>query len=193
MPNFFSFFSYVIVTSITPGPNNLMSMANAGRFGMKKSMGFNWGVFAGFVVILAASAAFSSALYAIIPAIKPVLKTIGALYILWLAYKTVFGGKHRAAGGPEVNSFLSGMLLQFMNPKAILYSITVFSTFIVPYYHNLLVLFFFSVLLAFVSFLSTLCWALFGSVFQRFFDRHTKAVNLCMGLLLVYCAVSLFL
>ena len=36
-------------------------------------------------------------------------------------------------------------------------------------------------------------WALFGAAFCRFFARHAKAVNLVMALLLVYCAVSLFL
>ncbi|MDO5551788.1 MAG: lysine transporter LysE, partial [Lachnospiraceae bacterium] len=36
-------------------------------------------------------------------------------------------------------------------------------------------------------------WALFGSAFCSFFVRHTKTVNFVMALLLLYCAVSLFL
>ncbi|HWJ02835.1 MAG TPA: lysine transporter LysE, partial [Verrucomicrobiae bacterium] len=37
MPNFAAFLSYVLVTSFTPGPNNIMSMSNASRYGFKKS------------------------------------------------------------------------------------------------------------------------------------------------------------
>lgn len=54
------------------------------------------------------------------------------------------------------------------------------------------VLVFFSLFLAGVSFLSTGSWALFGSLFQRFMKKHYKVFNTVMALLLVYCAVSLF-
>jgi hypothetical protein len=38
MPNFAAFLSYVLVTTFTPGPNNIMSMSNASRYGFKKSI-----------------------------------------------------------------------------------------------------------------------------------------------------------
>ena len=31
--NWFSFFSYVLVSTFTPGPNNISSMSNASRYG----------------------------------------------------------------------------------------------------------------------------------------------------------------
>ena len=39
----------------------------------------------------------------------------------------------------------------------------------------------------------TLCWSAFGSAFKWLFSKHARVVNLVMALLLVYCAVSLFL
>ncbi len=45
MPNFSAFLSYVIITTFTPGPNNIMSMSNASRYGFRKSLPFNVGVF----------------------------------------------------------------------------------------------------------------------------------------------------
>ena len=48
-------------------------------------------------------------------------------------------------------------------------------------------------LLAFIGYLFCLCWCAFGSVFRRLFSQHAKPVNTVMALLLVYCAVSLFL
>lgn len=192
MPNVLAFMSYVAVTTFTPGPNNIMAMSNASRFGLRRGLRFAAGVCAGFFVIVGLAIVFTMALYRTIPAIKPYMTAIGAAYILWLAYKTVTSSPHDADAAGQ-STFLSGMLLQFVNPKAILYGITVASTFIVPYYRAIPPLVGFAAALAFVSFVSTGCWALFGSVFQRFMADNHRAVGYVMGALLVYCAVSLFL
>ena len=66
--------------------------------------------------------------------------------------------------------------------------------YILPYYHSQpLVLLAFALLLAFIGFLFTLCWSAFGSLFRWLFSRHARVVNTIMALLLVYCALSLFL
>ena len=51
----------------------------------------------------------------------------------------------------------------------------------------------FALLLAFIGFAFTLCWSVFGSVFKKLFSKYAKITNTLMALLLVYCAVSLFL
>jgi threonine/homoserine/homoserine lactone efflux protein len=192
MPNFLAFLSFVTLTTFTPGPNNIMSMANASRFGFRRSMRFTMGVCAGFFLIIGIAIAFSIVLYRVVPKVKPVMTVIGAAYILWLAYKTVTASPHDESGSNQ-STFVSGMLLQFLNPKAILYGLTAASTFIVPYYHSVPVLVSFAAALALVSLLATTLWALFGSVFERFMAENHKAVGYVMGALLIYCAVSLFL
>ena len=191
MPNVFAFISYVAVTTFTPGPNNIMAMSNASRYGFRRSLRFTLGVFAGFFLVVGLSIAFSVALYRAIPAIKPVMDVLGATYILWLAWRTVTSSPHDD-GKALQNTFLSGTVLQFVNPKAILYGLTVAATFIVPYYHSLPVYLAFAFGLAATAFVSTSCWALFGSVFQRFMAEHHRIVSWVMGALLVYCAISLF-
>ncbi|HEY5584597.1 MAG TPA: LysE family transporter [Ruminiclostridium sp.] len=193
MPNFIAFLSYVLVTTFTPGPNNIMSMSNASRYGFKRSIMFNVGIFFGFFIIIALCSFFSVTLYSLIPSIKSIMTYIGAVYILWLAWKT-YKSKPYSENKSEkhTNTFLSGLLLQFVNPKVIIYGITTVSTFIVPYYRSVFVLTSFSVLLAFLGFAATCCWSLFGSVFQKFLVKNYKATNIIMALLLVYCAVSLF-
>lgn len=193
MPNLLAFVSYVFITTFTPGPNNIMSMNNASRYGFKKSMPFNLGVFAGFVIIMALCTLFSATLYRVIPTVKPFLLVIGALYILYLAGKTLKSDPAHTEKNSITNTFISGLLLQFVNPKVILYGITTVSTFVVPIYKSLPALMGFCVGLAFIGFISTSCWALFGSVFQHFLSGHAKIVNIIMAVLLLYCAVSLFL
>jgi cysteine/O-acetylserine efflux protein len=194
MPNLAAFLSYVLVTTFTPGPNNIMSMSNASRYGFRNSIRFNVGIFFGFFSIIAMCSIFSVTLYRLIPSVKPAMAWVGAVYIVWLAWKT-YRSKPRSesAGGKPTNTFTSGLVLQFVNPKVILYGITTVSTFIVPYYKTTGALAGFSVLLAFVGFVATCCWSLFGSVFQKFLTHNDRAVNNVMALLLLYCAVSLFL
>lgn len=191
--NFAAFFSYVILTAITPGPNNIMSMSNASRYGFRRSLPFNFGVFAGFLVVMSLSALFSSLLYDVIPSVKPLMLYVGAAYILWLAWTVWRDAPHEKGGRAVTNTFLSGMALQFVNVKVILYCITTMSSFILPHYHGLPVITAFIIFLAFVGFACTLCWALFGALFELLFKKYSRPVNAVMALLLVYCAVSMLI
>lgn len=193
MPNVTAFLSYVIITTFTPGPNNIMAMSNATRYGFKKSISFNCGVFFGFLIIMVLSSFLSVTLYKIIPSIKPVMTFIGASYILWLAWKIYKSKPHAEDGSHDTSTFTAGILLQFVNVKVIIYCITIVSTFMVPYYDSVFVLSMFSLFLAAVSFLSTCSWAMFGSIFQKFLFRNERIVNTAMALLLVYTALSFYL
>jgi len=194
MPNITVFLSYVFLTTFTPGPNNIMSMSNASRYGFRKGLKFNFGIFFGFIIIIALCSFFSITLYNLIPSIKPFMTFIGAFYILFLAWKTYKNKPHKNdKGAKNTNSFLAGLFLQFVNPKVILYGITTVSTFIVPYYKSIAVLMLFSIFLAFISLISTCSWALFGSIFQKFLVKNDKIINVIMSLLLVYCAISLYI
>jgi cysteine/O-acetylserine efflux protein len=193
MPNLLAFLSYVIMTTFTPGPNNIMSMSNASRYGMRKSIGFNFGVFAGFLIIITLSSLFSEMIYQMMPSVKPYMTYIGAAYILWLAWKTYKSKPHKDNNEKrKTNTFKAGLMLQFVNPKVILYCITITATFITPYYNGVMAIAGFAVFLASVGLLSTCVWGLFGSLFQLFLAKNYRTVNTIMALLLVYCAASLF-
>ena len=191
MPNVLAFLSYVVVTTFTPGPNNIMAMTNASRYGFKRSAAFRVGALCGFFCVMAVAFTFTIALYSAIPKVKPFMTVVGAAYILWLAYKTVTSSPHDEASVSQ-NTYLSGMMLQFLNVKVILYGVTIAATFIVPYYHAIPVLASFAAALALVGLSAMTCWALFGSVFERFMAENHSAVSYVMGALLVYCSVSLF-
>jgi threonine/homoserine/homoserine lactone efflux protein len=193
MINLVPFLSYVFVTTFTPGPNNIMSMTNANRDGFKKTINFNAGVFAGFIVIMLASSYFNLLLFNLIPRIKIFMSIVGSAYMVYLAYKIytsepVEGESEKA----HINSFPTGLIMQFVNVKVILYGITVFSSFITPYYNTHTALILFSLLLALIGFVSTTCWALFGALFQKFLSNYRKAFNTIMSLLLLYSAIAIF-
>ncbi|NJP41131.1 LysE family transporter [Oscillospiraceae bacterium HV4-5-C5C] len=187
-----NFLTYAIITAVTPGPNNIMSMSNAGRLGFKKSLSFNFGIWVGFSIVMLVCTFFCNTLSAFIPKIKLPMLIIGALYMLWLAWKT-FRSSSEIKEDHSRSGFLSGLLLQIINPKIYIYCIVSMEAYILPFYQGKWgVLIFFALLLAFIGFAFTLCWALFGSVFKLLFSKYAKVTNTIMALLLVYCAASLF-
>ena len=193
MFSWFSFLTYAVVTAVTPGPNNIMSMSNGSRKGFKAALPFNFGILVGFAIVMLLCTAFCSMLFTLIPKIKMPMLIIGATYTLYLAWETF-----RSSDGIEENhsrdGFISGLLLQFINPKIYIYCIMSMEAYILPYYQGqILPLIGFALLLAFIGFAFTLCWSGFGSIFKWLFSKHAKLVNTIMALLLVYCAVSLFL
>lgn len=192
--NLSAFFSYTFLTAYTPGPNNIMAMTNGSRDGFKRSVPFIFGIFSGFIIVMTACAVFTSLLYEFIPTIRPAMVWLGAAYILWLAW-TIWRDKpsKKKNGVTQTNSFLSGMLLQFVNVKIILYGITAMSSYVLPNYNGALKIEFFAVLLSLIGTSGCICWAFFGAAFEKLFNKYRRKLNIIMALLLVYCAVTLFL
>lgn len=187
-----SFLVFVLLSAITPGPNNIMSMANARKNGFYRGLRFNWGVWIGFTFVLAMCAAFCTLLSTLIPRLEPYMYVLGALYILYLAWTVLVDKPHeQKASRLRLNSVFTGAVMQLINPKAIMYGITAFSAYILPHYSSIPVLAVFCVLLAFAGFACTCLWAGFGASFERLFSRYAKLINGVMVALLAYCAVML--
>lgn len=189
-----SFLTYALITAVTPGPNNIMSMSIGNRKGFRRALPFNIGIWIGFSVVMLVCAALCNVLQTLIPQIELPMKIAGAAYLLYLAWSTLrHGGGMEAEAGRDHDRLVSGLLLQFINPKIYLYGIMSMEVYILPHFAGQMApLIGFALLLAFIGFVFTLCWSAFGSLFKRLFTRHAKWVGTVMALLLVWCAVSLF-
>lgn len=187
------FLIYCFITAYTPGANNLLSMSNAIRLGFRRSFRFNLGILAGFSIVMTVCSIFSTTLFALLPKVKIVMQILGAAYMLYLAWKVWKSSADPAADSGKAASFLSGMVLQFANPKIYIYAITAMTLYILPVYHSAGAVAGFTILLALIGASGSFAWALFGSAFCKYLARHTRSVNFIMALLLVYCAIALFL
>jgi len=185
-----AFFIYVVTTTFTPGPNNLLSMSNGLHTGFKRTFNFLQGVFSGFIVIMLICGYVNFALISFLPSVRIWLNLLGAGYMLYLAYHVITSRPHEQELNAGLNTYRAGLSMQFINPKVILYGITIFSNFIIPNYQSPLSILFFSILLATVGLISTSCWAAFGVAFRAFFSNYARIVNLAMGLLLIYSAIA---
>jgi threonine/homoserine/homoserine lactone efflux protein len=111
--------SFAFVTSITPGPNNLMLMASGANFGFRRSLWHMLGINLGFASLVAVTGFGLGSLIAAVPAAKTALKIAATLYMLWLAWKIAHAAapaEGRVASRPM--TILQAAAFQWVNPKA---------------------------------------------------------------------------
>jgi cysteine/O-acetylserine efflux protein len=191
MPNFYPFLTYVFVTTFTPGPNNIMSMSNAMRFGYRRTLGFLAGMNVGFMVVMLLCGLLNVALVSLLPQVKFWLNVLGAAYMVYLAVHIVRSKPMEEGLQPaDLNTFGAGFAMQFLNLKLILYGVTIFATFITPAFQNPIVVSLFAPLLAAVGIVASSSWALGGNLFRSFLRRYYWQFNSVMGALLIYTAAA---
>ena len=191
MINWIPFFSYVFINTFSPGPNNLMSTAVGGQYGYRKALSFISGVFLGVLTIILLCTFFIERVYSYFPGVETLLKYLGTGYILWLALQVLQSKTTDVENNRGSFSLNEGFLMQFANPKVIIYGITVTSSFIIPNVKSPQLLVAASIFLAFTAFLSTFSWAVMGALYYKYLSkqRFKKVFNSVMALLLIYCAL----
>ncbi|REK77697.1 LysE family translocator [Paenibacillus paeoniae] len=187
-----SFLIYCIIATITPGPTNIVILSTVHRFGTKKAMEYTYGATVGLGLLLIISAMLNTILLAFLPKIIVVMQMIGSLYMLYLAY-LIYKMDASKAVASQAASFGSGILMQFLNPKVVLYALTVIPTFILPHYSSSMAKIYGIMAITLIGFLAFSTWVLFGAIFKTFLQKHKKVVNLCMALSLAYTAIMIWL
>ena len=185
-----TFLTYAVLTTITPGPNTILSMSNGSRKGFFRGLPLNLGMWCGFTLVMLICAGLTSLLAAWIPVLKKPMLFLGAGYLLYLAWKT-FTRSGEINQKESRGDFLTGLSMQFVNPKVMLYGVMSYEGYILPVFEgNYAVLAGFAVVLSTVGFVNGLLWSAGGSVFRYLFSRHGKIINTGMALLLCCCAVK---
>lgn len=193
MFNWIQFLTYVLVTTITPGPNTITSMSNASRVGLRKGVFLNLGMLCGFSMVSLGCTLCCTVLMAVLPMIQTPMLILGAMYMLYLAWKLWTKGAI-TQGDDQRSGFRAGLMLQFVNPKIYIYCIVSMQAYILPYFSDQpLVLACFALFLAFAGFTCGLIWAVGGSMLKVLFSHYGVVTNRILALTLVYCALALFI
>ena len=110
---------FAFVTSVTPGPNNLMLMASGANFGFRRTVPHMLGVSLGFVLMAFVVGVGLAGLFQTYPLTRTALEVVSVVYMLWLAWKIAHAAapKGRQAGGTPM-TFLQAAAFQWVNPKA---------------------------------------------------------------------------
>ena len=185
--------SFVIITTFTPGPNNISSAAMGVMIGYSRTLNYLLGIAFGFFLVMIACAYLSSALLTVIPFAERYLRWIGAAYILWLAMGNLKSNYSFSESDMTTHAFSKGFVLQLFNPKVAVYGLTLYSTFLAAISEHPAYLTVFAVIFAVTAFVATSTWALCGAAIKSRLKNHRfqKALNALLSALLIYTAVDL--
>ncbi|WP_425416680.1 LysE family translocator [Oricola indica] len=135
-PTLAAFSVAAIVLAITPGPDMTLFLSRTLSQGRAAGFACMFGAYAGIVVHTAMVALGLSALIVAAPAAFAALKVIGAGYLVWLATDAIRRGssltmKTERRQAPHVGaSFLTGVGINLLNPKIILFFMTFLPQFV---------------------------------------------------------------
>jgi len=112
--------SFSFVSSITPGPNNIMLMTSGANFGLRRTLPHLMGVSIGFVVMVLLVGVGVMQIFTLFPVTYIILKVISIAYLLYLAYRIAVSASltSKQSESAKPLTFIQAALFQWVNPKA---------------------------------------------------------------------------
>ncbi len=185
--------AFIQITTFTPGPNNISSASMGVLVGYRKTIPYLSGISSGFFVVMVLCAFLSHTILKTMPFLEDYVRWLGTVYILWLAFSVARTSIVQKSDEFQPLKFTNGLVLQLVNPKVVVYGLTIYSSFLSTFSDQIVVLLLSAMGLAFNAFFATSIWALFGAAIRNTLqnDLIRKMVNAVLSLMLVYSAVSL--
>lgn len=178
---------FAFVSSITPGPNNLMLMASGANFGFQRTIPHMLGVAWGFAFMLILIGLGLMQVFEVYPLSQQLLKVFCVVYLIYLALKI------SRAAGPDENSqnnatpftFFQAALFQWVNPKAWTMALTAVSVYSPSRSTEAILAM--AAVFAVVNLPSVSCWAILGLQMKRWLTSHfrLRMFNMTMAALLL--------
>ena len=178
--------TFAFVTSVTPGPNNLMLMASGANFGFQRTIPHMLGVALGFVFMAFLMGLGLAQAFETWPRLRDVLTVVSVVYMLWLAWKIANAAPPEAgkeAGTPI--TFLQAAGFQWVNPKA--WSMALTSVTLYAPNDSALAMLFVAAVFGAVNLPSVSLWCLMGREMRRILTNplRLRLFNWAMAAVLV--------
>jgi threonine/homoserine/homoserine lactone efflux protein len=177
---------FSLVTSITPGPNNLMLLASGANFGFRPTIPHMLGISLGhaFMVFLVGMGLIR--VFDAYPVAHTILKVASVLYMTWLAWKIAHAAPASAgeAGGRPL-TLLQAAGFQWVNPKAWAMALTAVAIYMPG--EGLVAVLLVAAVFAAVNLPSVSVWTVLGQQIARLLTsrRRLLVFNWSMALLLM--------
>lgn len=178
--------AFALVTTITPGPNNLMLLASGANFGFRKTLPHMVGIVVGLSGLTLVVGGGLMVLFEAYPVLNAWLGAVSAVYLLWLAWKIASAEplKERDSKGKPM-TLLQAAAFQWVNPKAWAMGLSAITLYAPnqSFVSALMVVSVFAV----VSFPAISVWAWLGVVVRQWLTSHRRyrIFNVSMALLLI--------
>ena len=186
---------FAFVSSVTPGPNNVLLWASGATFGFRRTVPHVLGTAVGLGSMALASAAGIAALVAAVPALGVVMRVVGSAYLVFLAWQIARSGSLRAGSAARPMSLLEGTAFQWVNPKAWIFALGAVTTFRPPAMDAAIGTLLIAAVMMVVIVPSAGLWAGFGnalgSLLER--DRTRRIVSVVLAALVIATIVLVWI
>ena len=194
-PEIISLCLFMFVTSCSPGPNNIVASYSGFNFGVLKTIPHMCGVIFGFTTLVTIMNFGLVNVFQKYPIIQEILKYTGTLFLIYLAYKISFSKTSSDNEKKNPVKFIETFFFQFINPKSVIVSVIMVSTY-VDRGNDFLFYSFWVIGVAFLfAIISINFWTLVGKFLRRFAtnEKFIKRFNYVMSLLLLACIATFYL
>ena len=138
-PYLVGFVGYATVLAILPGADTALVTRNALAIGRNRTMLTILGIGAGCIIHALASALGLSAILATSARAFDIVKTVGAVYLVWIGVQSIREAGRAQTAPPSTgvrsiasHPFLQGFLTNLLNPKVAIFYLTFLPQFIAP-------------------------------------------------------------
>ena len=193
-PELLSLFLFMLGTSCSPGPNNIVASYSGFNFGIFRTLPHILGVILGFTLMVIILNFGLINIFKIYPFLQEILKVSGSIFLVYLAYKIAFSSKINESKKQNPVKFIETFMFQFLNPKGVIVAIICVSTYVEKgsnfINHSLWVIG--------ISFLCAIIsinfWTLIGKFLRKFAtnEKFIKWFNYVMSLLLLGCIATFY-
>lgn len=191
---FLAFAVFIAVSSVTPGPNNLMLLSSSMNFGVRRTIPHWLGISAGMGLMIVL---MSFGLHWVMRHagwLIDILKIASLGYLGWLAWKIASITPAPIAVNNEASpfGFWNAVLFQWINPKALIMVISMFSIY-VPENIAQLTLLQISIIAIVINLLCISVWMFGGTLMRKLFTTPAtqRGFNIVMALLLIASVVPM--
>ena len=179
--------SFCIVSSITPGPNNMMLLSSGATFGMRRTWPHMLGISSGLALMVLLLGWALAGVIGRVPGLFTVLHVASILYLAWLAWRIATSTAPNSAGArAQPFGFIDAAGFQWVNPKAWAMVLGAVTNFARPDHLAMDVPLIAAILVA-LGLPCIALWAGFGQMLRRFLDEPgmLRAFNVAMAMILV--------
>ena len=193
-PEILSICLFWFVAAYTPGPNNIVASYSGFNFGVKKTIPHILGVALGFTSLVFFLTVGLINVFKLFPLIQVIIKYLGTLFLLYLAYKIAFSKSSTDTKKENPVKFIETFMFQYLNPKGVMVAIVVVSTY-VDLGENYLNHATQVVLLALIfSSTSITLWTFIGRFLRKFAtnEKFINIFNYVMSILLLASIITFY-
>ena len=176
--------AFAFVSTVTPGPNNVLLWASGVQFGFRATLPHVFGTALGIGALATCAAAGVAALLAAVPGSEVALKVAGTAYLAWLTWQVAAGGGIDDERVAKPLGLGQAIGFQFLNPKAWLFALAAISTYRIgglPVAVGSAVA---VVAMMAVTVPSAALWAAGGTALRTFVAGRQRAIDIALAALL---------